>query len=910
MPSTTVPLRLCQPILNGFRNAPTLTDLSLREITAWETAAIAKIASLKRLTCGFYDESNAELLAELPELEELTIMSAQSYSYPQPLQRLQGLLAALASKEPQTLQKLCLERRINAVEAKELARLRSLRTLECDFFNHLDIQLLSQLTELEYLNLNSVKELDNILPGVLAVTDSCTKLTRIEIGCALKLSPRANLESGEILVKILEACQDKIDLLIGKGRISFNRKTNKLYLDMDFFGHKRLAIESLARLESVTHMDLEKRSGGSLRELLAALAMRYNSNLQSLNIPHQCLDFGDTMELARIPSLNNFRGRIHEESLRHLLHLSNFQVLKVLRHNSRFIPYEITFDQSTGKLTVSPLNVYLGDDLSNGIELNPLAGLQNLRKVFIAGVFEDGSMRDFLRQLAACQGETLQELRVDRRYEMSNEELREVSRMKSLRTLVCSVSHVQDIEIEQLAHLPHLAVLVVGSHRAGSLKNLLGSLAASKCPTLVHLAVRGAGLTPQEVTEVSAIGSLKGLECAFCSTEGLDVLSQRNCIEHLGITTREGETSLVDLLTAFASSGESNIQKLTIDGLAVGQELATAINLILRIPRLKSLKLPIKDTQGIERLAESLHLEDLTISCFPKRGSLAVLFRALSLKDSTKLNSLFIERTFIDFEEARNLVQVDSITRLKCGFRDYGSFSLLANMTNIENLEITFRPGHQYIYDNIIVECRYLKCIYVGNLSFFSYVYFIKYSLETLKSVRDPSTQGPLEIRTTGSYAKIYAMNSMTAIDIETYVIVTKWRDSDWNDSKDEPESVEERDKESESESDEERDKGTEEESESESDEESKEESYGKIIGIEIFRDVEESDEERDKESESESDEERDKGTEEESESESDEESDKGTEEESDEEIDEESEEESDGKIIGVIRDIKRRRIE
>ncbi|XP_041449759.1 uncharacterized protein LOC121403781 [Drosophila obscura] len=429
--------------------------------------------------------------------------------------------------------------RIDPRESMELARLcgRSLRTLECQFYDPLDIQLLSELTELEELHLTVAEVLGNISPMVLEVIKSCPRLATIHISNVFMNRPsRVDIKSSFMLVGMLEACRDKIDIQINGGCISFDRETNKLLVAINLYYRNNLLMEALACLRPLNHLEITGcLAAGSLRDLFAALATRTTHYLQSLSIDKGSLDFGDTMELAKITTWTSFTGQLSDvRSFWHLIHLSDFKVFE-----KRIGGRKITFDQSTGKLTVSPLNVSLGDRLANGIGLNPLAGLQNLRKVFIAGVFEYGSMRDFLGQLAACQGETLQELRVDRRYEMSNEELREVSRMKSLRTLVCSVSHVQDIEIEQLAHLPHLAVLVVGSHRAGSLKNLLGSLAASKCPTLVHLAVRGESLTPQEVTEVSAIGSLKGLECAFCSTEGLDVLSQRNCIEHLGITTRE-----------------------------------------------------------------------------------------------------------------------------------------------------------------------------------------------------------------------------------------------------------------------------------------------------------------------------------------------------------------------------------
>ncbi|XP_041449760.1 uncharacterized protein LOC111082218 [Drosophila obscura] len=604
---------LLTPVLNGFRNVPTLTDLSLENITAEEFAAVSEIASLKRLECGFAETQNAELLAQLPVLEELTIKSVPSSPG-----SLQGLLAALASRESQTLQKLCLKRKIDAVEANELSRLTSLRTLACQFADPLDIQLLSQLPELKKLNLNAMDRLDQILPLVLIVIKSCKKLADIHIQCKPNHSGHVDMKSSEILVEMLEAFQDKFNIRFNDSffGISGNREKNKLFVNMLLFRQNKLAIESLARVQSVNHMEIHFHVVGEPRALFAALAMRTNSNLQSLCTPFCPLDFSETTELAKITSLTKFKGPISDiRSLQHLLHLSNFEVWNELELNGQ-VRRNITFDKSTGKLNIINKTA---NELQDDIGLNPLASLQNLRHVTISGVYKEGFMCDFLGQLATCQGKTLQTLEIFPKKELNYAELREVIKLKSLRKLACGLSHVKDVEIEQLEQLPHLAVLIVVSHRTGSLGSLLRTLAARKCPTLTHLTVEGESLTPQEVTDVSAISSLERLSCGFCSTEGLDVLSQRSCIEELVMKTRKGEASLVDLLTAVAASGESKIQNLTIDGPAVGQELATVLSLVLRIPRLKSLKLRIKDTQGIERLSEFLHLEELTISYTRKK---------------------------------------------------------------------------------------------------------------------------------------------------------------------------------------------------------------------------------------------------------------------------------------------------
>ncbi|XP_022228136.2 uncharacterized protein LOC111077939 [Drosophila obscura] len=714
-----------KPILNGFRKALTLTDLSLENITAEEIAAVSEIASLKRLQCGFAETQNAELLAQLPVLAELIITTVPSSPG-----SLSGLLAALASRKSHTLQKFrLLKGKIDPVEAKELARLRSLRTLECQFADPLDIQLLSQLTELKKLSLNANEMFGKISPGVLRAIKSCKKLARTKIVAHHKQTCSCPVDTASSeMFEILGACQGEIYIQINDRSISFNRRKKELHVEFDFFQQNNLAIETFARLESVSHIKIkENHEAGSLREFFAALAMRTNHELESLSITDSLLDFSETTELAKITSLTSFKSDLSDaRSFQHLLHLSNFNVFE-----NKMAGRHIVFDKCTGKLTVAN-NWPCMADLPNATDLSPFASLQNLLHVNIFGRFEGGSMHNFFGQLAAWQGETLQELTVGKPYEMSNADLTEVSRMTSLRTLACGLSHVKDIEIEQLAHLFQLTVLIVESHQTGSLKNFLGILASSECPTLEHLAVRGVSLTPQEVANVSAISSLKRLECAFFITKGLNYLSQRNHIEDLGITTRKGEMSQLD------------------------QEI------------------PVKDTLSIEGLAESLHLEELAISSGPERGSLEGLFRALSLKATPKLKNLVLEHTSIDLTEARQLVQVNSITSLKCAFKDEESFSLLATLSNLESLEITSRHEFTNISEHLLDifrECRKLKTIDLGytdcNLCF----EFLENAVDILKSARNLSTQGPLEIRITLS--SLALKNKITAID-KTYLIVTE----------------------------------------------------------------------------------------------------------------------------------------
>ncbi|XP_034661793.1 uncharacterized protein LOC117897200 [Drosophila subobscura] len=293
------------PILNGFIES-NLTDLSLINIKAEEVAAVSQIVS------------------QLPVLEGLTISSVPTFQG-----SLQCLLAALASRPSQTLQKLCLlEGRIDTEEANELIRIRSLRTLECQFAYPQDIQLLSGLTELEDLSLNANEMLGKISPGILTTIKSCRKLARIDIDTKHNQmsSVPVDMTSSEIF-DLLKACQGRICVRINYGTIAFDRDEKILCFSMEIFTDNTIAIERLAHLEPVHHIKIYHDEPGSLREYFAALARRTHHTLRSLSILSDCLvDFSEATELEKITSLRAFHGKLSDERrFQHLLDLNDFQ---------------------------------------------------------------------------------------------------------------------------------------------------------------------------------------------------------------------------------------------------------------------------------------------------------------------------------------------------------------------------------------------------------------------------------------------------------------------------------------------------------------------------------------------------------------------------------------------------------
>ncbi|XP_037709559.1 uncharacterized protein LOC119546981 isoform X2 [Drosophila subpulchrella] len=131
-----------------------------------EIEALSNCGSLKILFCEFADTKNIHLLHNLFALEELNIST-------KPLAgSLQALFAALASREVPSLQYFrLLDGAIDSMEAAELARIKSLKLVDCAFVDARDIEKFADLAKehLETLEITSKQNFHETSPGILRV---------------------------------------------------------------------------------------------------------------------------------------------------------------------------------------------------------------------------------------------------------------------------------------------------------------------------------------------------------------------------------------------------------------------------------------------------------------------------------------------------------------------------------------------------------------------------------------------------------------------------------------------------------------------------------------------------------------------------------------------------------------------
>ncbi|XP_050741175.1 uncharacterized protein LOC108033521 isoform X2 [Drosophila biarmipes] len=131
-----------------------------------EIAALSNCRSLKKLFCEFSDTESLHLLHNLHALEDLTIIRKR------PNGSLKTFFAALASQEVPSLKYFrLLHGAIDSLEAAELARIKSLKSVQCDLLDTQDIDKFVDLAKghLETLEITSNQTLHEKYSGFLKV---------------------------------------------------------------------------------------------------------------------------------------------------------------------------------------------------------------------------------------------------------------------------------------------------------------------------------------------------------------------------------------------------------------------------------------------------------------------------------------------------------------------------------------------------------------------------------------------------------------------------------------------------------------------------------------------------------------------------------------------------------------------
>ncbi|KAH8242019.1 hypothetical protein KR038_002400, partial [Drosophila bunnanda] len=717
-------------IRRGWKRLP-YPDYPL--INAQEIVALSRCKSLRTLIFGISDTQNIELLAELSQLRSLTITTKPVNGS---LVRLFKYLAA--SKSPSLRDFQLSTGNIDCQEASALAQIGSLKSLNFNYSDADDLELLSSFgwVNLETLRIFLEIEFHEISNVILKASQFCGKWFKIR--------------TQDVAMEIDR--QQKDLLLRMNHRTIYSIKT---------------MLHPLSNLEWVESLYIDIKPF-NLSLYFKAISMSGNCQLKKFHIHQGFLDSNETLELGKIKSLKKFHGKlVNTQSLEHLRLVSHLEILDSFENRlpKEIVPIldsieeeltislrdkEVSYNIKTGHLILNITDSYRFSRSSNdATDFAPLARLKNLQSVQIFGSHMGSSLQLFFSQLASRQCQTLQGLVVGSKQTdpdldmltISSSELEEIASIKSLRKLKCGFLEAQNLDL--IGGLPQLTELIITTHQEGSLKDLLRKINSMESPRLEYLVIEGGQLTAEEEVQVAAMKSLKRVECSYSSTVAFDYQGQSTGIEAMTVTKDRQDISLVELFR------NRPCLKSLIHSLATFGDTANG-DTIARLPQ--DIQRDLLSFDGFEGVVQCLDPQRLVIELPPEMHCLKFLLEALALNESQNLQQLIIRHRYIGLEEAAAIAHISSLKILMCGLEDSSALSYLCKLKHLESLKIRSLNNFSELSQHLICLLQSCEALESIDLDFWfpmQYINgdFLLQAANTLKSVRNSKTQSPLKLR-------------------------------------------------------------------------------------------------------------------------------------------------------------------
>lgn len=291
-------------------------------ISPEETKAIAKILSLRKLKCGFLDANSIEILAQLTELQELVITTHKRGS-------LMQFLESLSLRHSSNLQSLVIEENeLTAEETIQVARVKSLRRLECGFVGQ-NIECLAQMIQLAELTIKSLE------------SDALSQLIRDLASRGPRKFHLLNIKSTPIGYNDSMALVGIRTLRSLHCTFMDNRSLELLVqlpelqaLDIQFNQSVDENIKCLAKLKMLSYLQIASPAVGSLTALFREMSLRSKPILYKLDITDNDVGTEELQQIIKINSLRRLKcGLSEEESFEYFSKLRNLEVLEICSYH-------------------------------------------------------------------------------------------------------------------------------------------------------------------------------------------------------------------------------------------------------------------------------------------------------------------------------------------------------------------------------------------------------------------------------------------------------------------------------------------------------------------------------------------------------------------------------------------------
>ncbi|XP_016991701.2 uncharacterized protein LOC108053525 [Drosophila rhopaloa] len=453
--------------------------------------------------------------------------------------------------------------------------------------------------------------------------------------------------------------------------------------------------EQLSNLTELRELCIDARSEeDSLEGLFRALASKKEPTLQYFILTEGMLNYMEAEELAKIKSLKYLACKFADiESLRQLEQLNNlefayinvrqryFQASEQAEHLLNFLgccQKEVQFGTRGCFVTYNEpqglLNVAFKKKECDAALCSQLGMLRNIKRLRISGRHTIGNIDTLLEGILLHNELDTLELN-----KLEGNEIPIVAQMSTLLKITSGIPNALNINL--LAHLPHLKVLTVTVHHPGSLENLFHDLAVRELPSqLETLAILGVYLMPEEVAELAKISSLRRLRCGLVDTFdewSLAELSNHSLLEELNIRSYLSG-SLVELFKALQPM--NHFHRLVVRGCRLSNKEMKAIK---RIRSLRSLHCGLSNARDIGMLARLPLLEELVIEAITEiyHNALALLAQ----KEPQTLKKLSIKNKYLGGDDFNSMVSMTCLESLDCIV--YNAFEIkclaLLNLTEL-----------------------------------------------------------------------------------------------------------------------------------------------------------------------------------------------------------------------------------
>ncbi|XP_016967286.1 uncharacterized protein LOC108035975 [Drosophila biarmipes] len=430
--------------------------------------------------------------------------------------------------------------------------------------------------------------------------------------------------------------------------------------------------------------------------------------------------------------------------------------------------------------------------------LAPLAQLRHIKCLQISGITHPGSLNELLEAFASSNLNAIEELDI----QSSVNHFKNVSKVAEIQTIKkLKLSLMDPTGIEVLAALNNLEELTLSTNNAENLSDAFAELSSKN--VIQCLRVRNTPLSAKEVVNVSKIGSLKKLECGFLNTDPVSLTELANSrIENLTVhlfsafslssTTRlqtlkvTGKAlskrdvleilKLKDLRSLSAGFLHSKCLKWLkrlphLEHLAVDYFQQTRKNSLKFLPSalqrlelnysigpsacthlaklesLESLKCSLLEGPGIKSLANIRNLKELVIH--KASGLLHELFAAFADKSGSTLQELQTPN-LRETEEFKEISRIETLKSLNISYNTvFHNLIALSQLKELKSLRIADNVSTNSTYNEkylpLFQSCLKLDCVTIEMRNGVAKD-LVKEIYPVLKSVRDPVSQGPLEL--------------------------------------------------------------------------------------------------------------------------------------------------------------------